>query len=393
MIPDYYLFPKPEGILAQQADYREQRKILKSGVKSAIEDHVDSIAERLDQQQPSATSVFNSLTAHTNDIREALHMLISDVWSVGLKLVDIDSTLVWGFNGVMQELVALNVSLTDIKELLKQPDRIKDAHQHLRAGLKFYKQSLFQDAIEEFAATLDLQPKDYIAHFYLGMLFYRIRQDSVALDHLDKAGKYAKADSDEALGDVAVTTTLFGINPLIVVEQDSGHQAEETQGKGILRFIEAESQFYKGLCHYRLGHYDDSVDAFTYCDQMFPESMKYTLNLSRAQCSAKRYDESFDSFSRLLDKHPVVWMEALVAPFLQSHDFQDRLQRLERQMQANAKECLAALSNTPQLLSVLNSAWSPKLEKLFKDGTYLRFRAVVQIASEELRFERLSYHR
>jgi tetratricopeptide (TPR) repeat protein len=96
------------------------------------------------------------------------------------------------------------------------------------------------------------------------------------------------------------------------------------------------SNFYEGLCAYRLGRFDEAVAAFRCCIALAPETVECYYNRALAESAAGRPTRAFRDYTRALELDPGLTDAALNRGILlyQSRRYDEAIADFERALAA-----------------------------------------------------------
>jgi serine/threonine protein kinase/tetratricopeptide (TPR) repeat protein len=105
------------------------------------------------------------------------------------------------------------------------------------------------------------------------------------------------------------------------------------------------SNFYEGLCAYRMGRFDEAVAAFRCCIALAPETVECYYNRALAESAAGRPTRAFRDYARALELDPGLTDAALNRGILsyQSHRYDEAIADFERALAAASESDAAAL--------------------------------------------------
>lgn len=167
------------------SNLREQTEALKSASQAQIR-----------AQLESANSIIASNERVTNIIEHGLNELSVGIRDISNGMNGLRSAFEWGISEVVWQIEQSNKFLLDILEVLMAPLDTK-AKELKRRAEEAYSNGWYEDALEDFIKSKELNKYDFTIHISIGMIYLFHSSDKIkALESFEKAIKYSRPKSN-----------------------------------------------------------------------------------------------------------------------------------------------------------------------------------------------------
>lgn len=237
---------------------REQTEALKSASQAQVR-----------AQLESANSIIASNEYVSSVIEKGLDELSVGINDISNGLYGLRSAFEWGISEVVWQIEQSNKYLRDILEVLMAPLDTK-AKELKRRAEDAYSNGWYEDALEDFSKSRDLNRYDFTIHISIGMIYlFHATNKTKALESFDRAIKYSRPKSDYH------TSYALLYKALILFDKGDVDEAEKTSSEAIQlipNFLEAIYQ--NAVYNATLNNGEKSL---RYLKHLFTEDANYVL--------------------------------------------------------------------------------------------------------------------
>ncbi|MBN1399064.1 MAG: tetratricopeptide repeat protein [Bacteroidetes bacterium] len=186
----------------------------------------------------------------------------------------------------------------------------------VRLGIIYSDQKYYQQAKSYFSYVVDINPRDYLSFYYLGILSFGLGQRDTAMYFLDRSIK---------LNNGFVQSIDF-LASLYYSKKNYLSAIQLYQKASQLRPTNAEFIFKEGLCNRQLKEYDKAILCFSKAVAIDSTNPSYFAQLGYAYYYKERYDSSiyFNCKAISYDNENIQYYNNLAAAY-QKVDSTDKL--------------------------------------------------------------------
>lgn len=178
------------------------------------------------------------------------------------------------------------------KTALEYNPRYLEAHSGL--SLSYYRQQKNDMAAKEALAALALEPRDPLANFVLGLVYYSRRNLQAAVAHLGRAGRLTEGSSEG----------LFTMARIYLYEHERQKGLEYVQKAAVQRNLSAADQFELGRLYDEYGIYGEEATIFSRLCKQFPTSFEAKYNLALATFHLEKVSEARSMLQQSIAENP-----------------------------------------------------------------------------------------
>jgi tetratricopeptide (TPR) repeat protein len=314
LFPEYYLHTLPGiSVVQQSAHYEELSRIAKDNsneISQSISISDENLVNVLASGNESLKSEINWMT---NQIGHDLQIGFADI-SFYLEQVSNDinklsMVMRLGFAKIEMDLIAMELKLQNIVDVLKLPERLKDISFFFSEGLKFYETENYNEAIELLSNAQKIYDKDYLTGFFLAKakMDDAVRKDTIKGGFDSEASalfneskqlwtrviKYA--DIDIKSGGHYMKKLLTVISPNYL--RQSAKPLEEN-------FFLTRAMMWLGICQYRLGEFDGCINTLDKLVKQEPSLQMALLYLIKSNLALAKTEDAWVLFKKRILLEP-----------------------------------------------------------------------------------------
>lgn len=250
------------------SNLRKQTEALKSASQAQIQ-----------AQLESANSIIASNERVTNIIENGLNELSVGIRDISNGINGLRSAFEWGISEVVWQIEQSNKSLLDILEVLMAPLDTK-AKELKRRAEEAYSNGWYEDALEDFIKSKELNKYDFTIHISIGMIYLFHSSDKIkALESFEKAIKYSRPKSNYH------TSYSLLYKAIILFDNESLEEAEKASSEAIQLTPDFLEAIYQNSVYNAILNKDDKY--LKNLRRLFTKDVRYVLKANS--------DKLFDS--------------------------------------------------------------------------------------------------
>jgi tetratricopeptide (TPR) repeat protein len=310
----YYNPNNKEDIVSQWLDYKQDRSYVKDIVKSqnatqqVIQEQLnfvrDSIASASAEQvlaiQESTSAVCGSLDKGFSLIESQLQYIDFNLSEIKSELSNIASILDWNFSIIIAEQKISNLLMGNVAELLRIPDIQKERQYFVEQGLKFLKNSAFdedfyEDSLLNLKKAENIEATDYFILHHIGLIYLNSPKHinlPLAEDYFKRSAKYSVA---ETLNGSSITRDIIKLNPSRFFDEQISVDSIKLQA--------AESYLYAGRCCYIQGKMTEAAELAKKGLELVPELLEAAYLQAKSLSSQGNIESALKIMDRVIDKN------------------------------------------------------------------------------------------
>lgn len=311
----YYFNPhSKESNHSQWLNYKQQSSHIKdvvnsnNAVKNVLYDQLQSVQQIIQvSNEEQVAAIQNSTNAVCGTLEKGFSLIDSQLDYMNLnlsgiksELSNIASILDWNFSILIAEQKISNMLMGNIAQLLKIPDIQKERQYAVEQGLKFLRNSLFdedffEDALKYLLKAESIEPTDYFILHHIGLIYLNsIKNLDIikAETYFKKAAKYAFA---ETLNNAAITHDILKLDTNQFFENQTSIESIKLQA--------AESYMYIGRCRYIQGDMQQAAEYANKAYSMVSDLLDAGYLAAKAQAALGKMNEAFQILDVIVDKN------------------------------------------------------------------------------------------
>jgi len=310
----YYNPNNKEDIVSQWIDYKQERSHVKDIVKSqnatqqVIQEQLnfvrDSIASASTEQvsaiQESTSAVCGTLENGFSLIDSQLKYIDFNLNEIKSELSNIASILDWNFSMLIAEQKISNLLMGNVAELLRIPDIQKERQYFVEQGLKFLKNSafdedFFEDSLLNLKKAEHIEPTDYFILHHIGLIYLNSPKHidlPLAEVYFKKSAKYSVA---ETLNGSSITRDIIKLNPSRFFDKQISVDSIKLQA--------AESYLYAGRCCYIQGKMTEATELAKKALELVPELLEAAYLQAKSLSSQGDIEHALKIMDSVIDKN------------------------------------------------------------------------------------------
>lgn len=310
----YYNPNNKEDIVSQWLDYKQDRSHVKDIVKSqnatqqVIQEQLnfvrDSIASASAEQalaiKESTSAVCGTIDKGFSLIDSQLKYIDFSLSEIKSELSNIASILDWNFSIIIAEQKISNLLLGNVAELLRIPDIQKERQYFVEQGLKFLKNSafdedFFEDSLLNLKKAEKIEPTDYFILHHIGLIYLNSPKHidlHLAEEYFRKASKYSVA---ETFNDSSITRDIIKLNPSRFFDSQISVDSIKLQA--------AESYLYAGRCCYIQGKMSEAIELAKKSLDLVPSLLEAAYLQAKSLSSLGKIENAIEIMDWVIDKN------------------------------------------------------------------------------------------
>lgn len=162
-----------------------------------VNNNLGSINHSIDAMHTSLLQNNQILSDISKDINRGFYQMNCGIKAMGMEISRINLNMIAGFNSICAN-ISQSVSLLQyqtqqsidvLKSILDElqiPESQRERRYHIEEGIKYFNKGIksgdclyFEDALEEFTTSIEIEKKDFFSWYYIGMIYLYSK------DHLD----------------------------------------------------------------------------------------------------------------------------------------------------------------------------------------------------------------
>lgn len=281
---------------------QEQSNQFKSVVERSSEDQIQAIQSSTQAMCESVESGFDMMSEHFSDLK-------INLTEINSELAKIAALLHWGFARIVEQQRITNMLLGNIAILLKIPEVQKERQYYLEQGIKFMKNSFFDndfydDALNNLLKAESIETSDYFTLHKIGVVYlYSTKHKNLgsAETYFKKAAKYAVVETNSG---AAVTQNFL-----------SGDMNEymplQVPAIPAIKIQAAESYHLAAVSCFLQNKFDEAATLAGQAYSLAPAMLDAGLTQVQALCAANRTREGVIILKTLIEKDRFITLRVL----------------------------------------------------------------------------------
>jgi tetratricopeptide (TPR) repeat protein len=262
-------------------------------INKASKKQVDAINEGTRAICGTLQAGFSSVNSHLQEVTDHLQ-------GVKKELTSLYNLLDWKFSILIEQQKLTNLLLGNIAVLQKISNEEKQRHYYIENGIKFLKNSFFdnsfyEDALENFLNAEKLEPRDYFVLHNIGLIYLyspNLLNLNKAESYFTKAAKYAFVETNSG----AITTNNH-------LRADALSQDINEQGnKDSIKYQAAESYILAGRACYIQGKFNEAAEFAEKAFSILPNMIEAGFLQAKSLSANNETNKSINILRRVLER-------------------------------------------------------------------------------------------
>ncbi len=381
-IDEYFKRDYSISAIQQHISYevRNQNEIIQKSHINISSDIINGITESTKEICGTLSNGFSYL-AETNT--KGFNQISSDLNQIDDSINQLGNILHWGFSETIEQIRTSNILLGNIGVLLKIPDTQKESEAHIREGMKFFKNAMFNrkrysDALENFLLAEKNAKTNYYLLQKIGLIYLYSKDHlniKLSLQYFLKAADYSL---DETYDNSAKTINYLNYD----VSQSFKNQASTILN---IKTQTSYSFLFAARCYYILKDYHSAVKYASKAYNLTPSLLEAGYDKAKYLSVINEVDKSIAILDIIINKDKFITLKVLNdVDLIGKKKVQDFLKTIKTNAKNELIKKLSEFSNeiqTPKLRDILKSVNNYLLKE-----DYLNFRTGLAILSSKHNF-------